>query len=116
MAKRFDGMLRAEIIAARRQLMEKAEKYYSDKWVTGKELTKLYPCFSTSWLRQNGCYLPRTRVNLYDDNENEQNSKWGYSLNRINEYIERGYVEVNYKRFYFNEDKTAFRAQWWGIT
>ena len=51
---------------------------------------------------------------MYDDNENEQNSKWGYSLNRINEYIEKGYVEVNYKRYYFNEDKTEFRAQWWG--
>ncbi len=48
MAKRFDGMLRAEIIAARRQLMEEAKKYYSDKFVTGKELTKLYPCFTKS--------------------------------------------------------------------
>ena len=107
-------MLMAEMLSERKRLIEETEKYYSDKWVTGKELTKLYPCFSTSWLRQNGCYLPRTRVTLYDDNENEQNSKWGYSLNRINEYIEKGYVEVNYKRYYFNEDKTEFRAQWWG--
>ena len=102
-------MLKAEMIAARRELMEEAEKYYSDKWVTGKELTKLYPCFSTSWLRQNGCYLPRTRATIYDD-ENEQNSKWGYSLNRINQFIERGYVEINDKRYYINEDKTEFRV------
>lgn len=110
MGKRYDRMLMAEMLSERKRLMEEAEKYYSDKWVTGKELTKLYPCFTTSWLRQNGCYLPRTRVTLYDDNENEQNSKWGYSLNRIKQYIERGYVEINYKRYYFNKDNTEFRV------
>lgn len=110
MGKRYDGMLKAEMISARRELMKEAEKYYSDKWITGKELTKLYPCFSTSWLRQNGCYLPRTRATVYDNDENEQNSKWGYSLNSIEKYIETGYVEVNYKRYYFNEDKTEFRV------
>ena len=114
MAKRFDGMLKAEIIAARKRLMEEAEKYYSDKFVTGKELTKLYPCFTKSWLSSYGCHLPRTRVTIYDDDENEQNSQWGYSLNGIKRCIERGYVEVNYKRYYFNKDNTAFRAQWWG--
>lgn len=108
MGKRYDRMLMAEMLSERKRLMEEAEKYYSDKWVTGKELTKLYPCFSTSWLRQNGCFLPRTRATIYDDDENEQNSKWGYSLNRIKQYIERGYVEINYKRYYFNEDNTEF--------
>ena len=48
------------------------------------------------------------RVAIYDDNDNCQNSKWGYSLNRIKQYIERGYVEINYKRYYFNEDNTEF--------
>ena len=110
MGKRYDRMLMAEMLSERKRLMEDAEKYYSDKWITGKELTKLYPCFSTSWLRQNGCFLPRTRATIYDDDENEQNSKWGYSLNRIKQYIERGYVEINYKRYYFNEDKTEFRV------
>ena len=110
MGKRYDRMLMAEMLSERKRLMEDAEKYYSDKWITGKELTKLYPCFSTSWLRQNGCFLPRTRATIYDDDENEQNSKWGYSLNRIKQYIERGYVEINYKRYYFNEDKTDFRV------
>ena len=103
-------MLMAEMLSERKRLMEDAEKYYSDKWITGKELTKLYPCFTTSWLRQNGCYLPRTRATIYDDDENEQNSKWGYSLNRINQFIERGYVEINDKRYYINEDKTEFRV------
>ena len=109
MGKRYDRLLKAEMLSARKRLMEEVERYYSDKWVTGKELTKLYPCFSTSWLRQNGCYLPRTRATIYDD-ENEQNSKWGYSLNRINQFIERGYVEINDKRYYINEDKTEFRV------
>ena len=110
MGKRYDRMLMAEMLSERKRLMEEAEKYYSDKWITGKELTKLYPCFTTSWLRQNGCYLPRTRATIYDDDENEQNSKWGYSLNRINQFIERGYVEINDKRYYINEDKTEFRV------
>ena len=115
MAKRFDGLLRAEIIAARRQLMEEVEKYYSEKWVTGKELTKLYPCFTKSWLSSNGCHLPRTRVTLYDDDGNEQNSQWGYSLNRIKKAIEKGYVQCRGKRFYFNKDNTGFSVQsWWG--
>ena len=115
MAKRFDGMLRAEIIAARRQLMEEAEKYYSDKFVTGKELTKLYPCFTKSWLSSNGCFLPRTRATIYDDDENEQNSQWGYSLNGIKRCIERGYVQCHGKRYFFNKDNTGFSVQsWWG--
>ena len=92
--------------------MEEAEKYYSDKFVTGKELTKLYLCFTKSWLSSNGCFLPRTRATIYDDYENEQNSKWGYSLNRIMEYIEQGYVDINYKRYYFSKDKTTFSVQW----
>ena len=110
MGKRYDRMLMAEMLSARKRLIEDAEKYYSDKFVTGKELTKLYPCFSTSWLRQNGCYLPRTRATIYDDGGNEQNSKWGYSLNRIKQYIERKYVEINYMRYYINEDNTEFRV------
>lgn len=114
MGKRYDRMLMAEMLSERKRLMEEAEKYYSDKFVTGKELTKLYPCFTKSWLSSYGCFLPRTRATIYDDYENEQNSQWGYSLNGIRRCIERGYVEVNYKRYYFNEDKTAFRAQWWG--
>ena len=101
-------MLKAEMLSERKRLMEEAEKYYSDKWVTGKELTKLYPGFSTSWLRQNGCYLPRTLATIYDDDGNEQNSKWGYSLNRIKKDNEQGYVEINYKRYYFNTENTEF--------
>lgn len=116
MAKRFDGLLRAEIIAARRDLMKEVEKYYSDKYVTGKELTKLYPCFTKSWLSSNGCHLPRTRVTIYDDNGNEQNSQWGYSLNGIERAFERGYVQGYGKRYYFNADKTGFEVRsWWGI-
>ena len=110
MGKRYDSMLKAEMLSARKRLMEEAEKYYSDKFVTGKELTKLYPCFTKSWLSSYGCHLPRTRATIYDDGGNEQNSKWDYSLNRIKQYIERGYVEINYKRYYFNEDKTDFRV------
>ena len=110
MRNNYDHLLKAQMLSARKRLMEEAEKYYSDKWITGKELTKLYPCFSTSWLRQNGCFLPRTRATVYDNDENEQNSKWGYSLNRIKQYIERGYVEINYKRYYFNEENTEFRV------
>lgn len=68
-----------------------------DKWVTGKELTKLYPCFSTSWLRQNGCYLPRTRATIYDDDGNEQNSKWGYSLNRIKKLLNKDLWKLTIK-------------------
>ena len=48
-----------------------------------------------------------------EDDWNEQNSKWGYSLNRIMKYIEQGYVEINYKRYYFSKDKTTFSVQWW---
>ena len=117
MGKRYDSMLKAEMLSARKRLIEEVERYYSDKWVTGKELTKLYPCFSTSWLRQNGCYLPRTRATIYDDGGNEQNSKWGYSLNGIERAIERGYVQCHGKRYHFNKDNTSFSVQtWWGIS
>jgi len=53
-------------------------------------------------------FVLRVRLTIYDDNDIFQNSKWGYSLNRIKQYIERGYVEINYKRYYFNEDTTEF--------
>ena len=103
------------MLHAKERMIEEAEKYYFDKWITGKELTKLYPCFTTSWLRQNGCFLPRTRATIYDDYENEQNSQWGYSLNGIKRCIERGYVQCHGKRYFFNKDNTGFSVQsWWG--
>ena len=115
MRNNYDKLLKLELLHARERMIEEAEKCYSDKWVTGKELTKLYPCFTTSWLRQNGCYLPRTRATIYDDDENEQNSQWGYSLNGIKRAIERGYVQCHGKRFFFNKDNTGFSVQsWWG--
>lgn len=58
-------------------------------------------------------FVLRVRLTIYDDNDIFQNSKWGYSLNRIKKHIEQGYVEINYKRYYFSKDKTAFSVQWW---
>jgi len=87
--------LKAEMLSARKRLMEEAEKYYSDKWVTGKELTKLYPCFSANWPRRNGEYLPRTRAYITSDDGKLQCSQWGYSLNRIEKYITEGFIKIN---------------------
>lgn len=103
-------MLMAEMLSERKRLMEEAEKYYSDKWVTGKELTKLYPCFSINWLRRNGQYLPRTRVYITLDDGKMQCSQWGYSLNRIEKYIKEGYIKIDGVKFYFNKDRTAFNS------
>ena len=115
MRNSYDKLLKLQMLHARERMTEEAEKYYSDKWVTGKELTKLYPCFTKSWLSSYGCVLPRTRATIYDDDENEQNSQWGYSLNGINRAIERGYVQCHGKRFFFNKDNTGFSVQsWWG--
>ena len=60
MRKRYDRLLKAEMLSARKRLMEEVERYYSDKWVTGKELTKLYFQYivaSAEWLlpSQNPC-------------------------------------------------------------
>ena len=115
MRNNYDKLLKLQMLHARERMIEEAEKYYSDKWVTGKELTKLYPCFTKSWLSSYGCHLPRTRATIYDDDENEQNSQWGYSLNGIKRAIERGYVQCHGKRFFFNKDNTGFSVQsWWG--
>ena len=108
MRNNYDKLLTIELLQARERLMKEAENYYSDKWLTGKRLTELYPCFTTNWLKNYGAYLPRTRVTIYDDHDNEYNSSWGYSLNRIEEMLSKGYVESKDYRFYVNEDRTVF--------
>lgn len=115
MRNNYDKTLAIELLNARKRLIEEAENYYSDKWLTGKGLTKLYPCFTTNWLKNYGQYLRRTRVSIWDDNENSYCSSWGYSLNHIEEMMSKGYVQCNGTRFYFNENKTEFTSKMSGF-
>ena len=109
----YDKAIKANLLSSRKYWQEKAEAVYTDVWVTGKELTRLYPCFSASWLSKNGCYMYRTRAEIWDDDDNCQSTVWGYSLNFVKKKIEQGYIKCNYRKYYFNEDCTAFKKSLW---
>lgn len=104
-----DKYIMDELLRARKYWLEKAEFVYTDKWVTAKELMRLYPCFTKSWLSSYGCYLYRTTANIYDGEGNCKSSIWGYSLNYVKKIIKIGYIECHDRRFYFNEDCTEFK-------
>jgi len=87
-----DSYMMRELLRDRKRWLEKAEDVYTDKFVTAKELMKLYPCFTKSWLSSYGCYLYRTRAEIWDEDGNCQCTVWGYSLNHIKKQIEKGYV------------------------
>lgn len=115
---KIDSRLKDEIV---KEFAGQSVRYHyevmNEVWLTGAKLAEQIQFFSTSWLRQNGCYLSRTRATLYDNKENCQNSKWGYSLNGIERAIERGYVQCHGKRYHFNKGNTSFSVQtWWGIS
>lgn len=107
--KHYDRLLKTELLNARKRTMEEAERYYSDVWLLGKNVTKLYPCFTKDWLSRYGCYLVRIRVEIWDEEENCRTTSWGYSLNYIKKRIAEGYVSCYPHRYYFNEDNTKFR-------
>ena len=107
-----DSYMMRELLRSREYWLERAEDVYTDKFVTAKELVKLYPCFTKSWLSSYGCYLYRTRAEIWDEEGNFQSTVWGYSLNHIKKRIEQGYIDCNDKRYYFNDDKTEFKCNY----
>lgn len=109
---KYDPYITKELLRARDYWLEKAEFVYTDKFVTAKELMKLYPCFTQSWLSSYGCYLYRTRAEIWDDKDNCQNTICGYSLNYIKKKIEQGYIDCNDRTFYFNEDCTELKRRY----
>lgn len=109
---RCDSEIVRELLQAREQWLEKAEDVYTDTFITAKNLTKLYPCFTKSWLNRYGCYLYRTQAYVYDEEGNCRDTAWGYSLNFIKKKIKQGYVECYNKNYYFNEDCTEFKRKY----
>lgn len=101
-----------ELLRAREQWLIKAEKVYSDVWLTGKEVTKRYPCISQNWLRRNGQYLRRARGVIRKDDGTDECTIWGYSLNYIEKCREKGYIDCNDMRYYFNEDCTELKRRY----
>lgn len=107
-----DSYMMRELLRDRKRWLEKAEDVYTDKFVTAKELMKLYPCFTKSWLSSYGCYLYRTRAEIWDEDGNCQCTVWGYSLNHIKKQIEKGYIGCHDRNFYFNEDSTELKRRY----
>lgn len=108
----FSRNIRDELLRAREHWLEKAEDVYTDRFLTAKNLEKLYPCFTKSWLDTYGYNLYRTRARIWDDDGNCQKSIWGYSLNYVEKLIKQGYVDCGDITFYFNEDCTELKRRY----
>lgn len=88
MSKRNDD-IKAEIMA------EVVEKLLTveERWVTGKDLTQQFACFTTSWLKEYGRFLPRMAVTVKTA-EKTTTTHFVYPVHRINKMLQDG--ELSY--------------------
>lgn len=79
----MDKTLRAEIKGEMRAIMLDILEASKEQWVSGEELGRQISCFTKGWLKEYGCYLPRTRAIVIDAEGIEHCSAWTYPLHKI---------------------------------
>lgn len=65
----------------------------TEQWVTGKELSKQFQCFTPNWLKHFGETLPRTQAVVKDADGIEHGSMWIYPRNKIGAMVADGRIK-----------------------
>ena len=88
----MDRLLKNEIVRVVEKATTDANEKYLERWVTGKELSKHIGVFTESWLKHNGCMLPRTYA-MWVDDAGEHRSSFMYPLHKILRMVETGEIK-----------------------
>lgn len=82
-----------ELKAIVRRAMEEKMEMYSEVWLTGEELGKVFGTFTRSWLKRYGHSLPRKQPRVVDERGEMHETGWLYPRNKIERMFETGEVE-----------------------
>lgn len=79
----MDRLLKNEIVRVLQKAAKEANEVYHEQWLTDKELCKHVGVFTKSWLKHNGCLLPRRQMVWVDEKGVEHSTSWCYPLHQI---------------------------------
>lgn len=83
-----------ELKSVVRRTMEEQMEMYSEVWLTGDELVKVFGTFTRSWLKRYGQALPRKQPRVTDEQGKRHESGWLYPRNKIQRMFANGEIEV----------------------
>lgn len=83
-----------EIKSVVRRAMEEQMEMYSEVWLTGDELVKVFGTFTKSWLKRYGhSFRDRRQVTVTDEKGEKHVSGWLYPRNKIQRMFATGEIE-----------------------
>ena len=82
-----------ELKSVVRRTMEEQMEMYSEVWLTGDELVKVFGTFTRSWLKRYGQALPRKQPRVTDEQGKQHESGWLYPRNKIQRMFANGEIE-----------------------
>ena len=82
-----------ELKSVVRRTMEEEMEMYSEVWLTGDELCKVFGSFTKSWLKRYGHSLPHRQPQVTDEQGDTHTSSRLYAKNKIQRMFATGEIE-----------------------
>ena len=82
-----------ELKSVVRRTLEEQMEMYSEVWLTGDELVKVFGTFTKSWLKRYGHSLPRMQPRVTDESGETHGNLWLYPRNKIQRMFATGEIE-----------------------
>ena len=79
---KLDKKTRDDLVATIKRVAVEILEGPKETWLTGDEVTKMWPFFSKDWIKKYGYLLPRKRI-VTIDKDGPTNGRWYYSRNKI---------------------------------
>lgn len=80
---KLDKKTRDDLVATIKRVAIEILEGPKETWLTGDEVSKMFPFFSKEWIRRYGYLLPRKHIVIVDKHGAETTGRWFYSRNKI---------------------------------
>lgn len=80
---KLDKKTRDDLVATIKRVAVEILEGPKETWLTGDEVTKMWPFFTKDCIKKYGYLLPRKRVEVMDKKGSITKSHWYYSRNKI---------------------------------
>lgn len=87
---KVDKETRFAIQQAVKSAVAEAHETYTERWMTGAQLSAELPFFTREWLKRFGSSLPRERVGMEDAQGRTHYTGWCYPYKKILRMIAEG--------------------------
>lgn len=89
---KLDKDTRTAIAEAIQAAVLERERERDNRYLTSEQLCERFSMFTADWLKRYGWKLPRDRVVYLGDDGKKHVTRWGYSLNEIQDMIRDGRI------------------------